>query len=271
MGITFTHFKVNKFPKLKDKGNDGDVVVSLGDPHLQGSPEKTKVTFKVKEVYGVYERYGVYHENVRRVQGRTYGGEDFDSFYEKKTFDIFLDRKQSLLICNTSRRVAKSFIDTLNERKKSQFNLDYLLVDFAAVKGRTNDVRGVWVNNMAEPFLETAAFYGQNVEQSDSCRNAQASGKASSKLISYGFGDASYPIILTAHCNICLLRDDPEELNFELLRHIHDNLLKDAISTEDSKYNGRLKREAAKAEAKAKQAAAKAASPAPGDPTGLFP
>lgn len=52
MGTTFSHFKVNNFPKLKRKPTAGSVIVTLGDSQLQGKTEQTRITFKVESVYG---------------------------------------------------------------------------------------------------------------------------------------------------------------------------------------------------------------------------
>lgn len=248
MMASFNFFRLNKFPAAPT--SKGTVILPVGEVELNGKTATTKMIFKASSVYDRFERYQVYHECRRYMSGRTYEGDDFDWFYEKSTFDAFVDRQANLMMCNAPKRFAKNFVDVLNERKTERFNADYLRLNFSIIKPRMQDVRGIWFNRMAQPNLEVAAFFGPNVDKSDFYRAAEAIGVASSFLVAYDYQDTIYPIIISASYGISFLRPDAEAVHFALVAHIQQHLLTGAISNAESKFNERRRkqqeREAAK-------------------------
>jgi hypothetical protein len=267
MGRTYTRFRVNNFPVKAEKDS---VVVALGENHLHGNKAQTKMTLKGENAFGCYEKYSIYHEFVRHTHGRTYDGQDFDEFYQKNTFDGFYDRGRSELVCAASKRPSRSLIDALNEKSPERFNFDLLRVEFEIVKSRLQDVRGIWLANMAQPFLDTAALFGKNVQQSDWYRTAEVhGGEPSSFLFFYLYNSVSFPIILSTSCSITFLRPENESLCFEVMADMDKTLLDGAVTTIESSYNQRKRKAAERAAAKA-IAGPKVSAAADGS-TGLFP
>jgi hypothetical protein len=216
--------------------------MQLGDSELHGVPRQTKVTFTGNAPDGRYERYHVYHEYLRRTPGRTYMGEDFESFYEKNEFEAFVHREKNLLVCQFAKRIARDFVDRLNESRSSQFNVDYLRLDFNAIKPHLREIRGIWFTRMEQPFLDAAGLFGPSVDKSDFYKQAEAIGNASSFLICHACGETIFPLILSANYGISFLRPEAEGVYFELIDHLQSGLLAGAVVVEDSRFNARRKK-----------------------------
>jgi hypothetical protein len=90
MGASFSLFKFNKYPKCPK--TNGSNVFTRGDKELYGQPAKTKVTLESESAYERYERYQAYHEALKRTRGRLYEGQEFDAFYLRNEFPIFVER-----------------------------------------------------------------------------------------------------------------------------------------------------------------------------------
>lgn len=236
MGATFSFFHSNRFPDCP-QGDHKSLFNIPVQMELQGHPARTTVKLSETCVYGQYERYHVYHEAVRRVRGRTYEGTDFEEFYQKNEFDAFYDRSENTLVCAAGKSLAHSFVEYLNKIHPSDFNADYLHLDFQQLRPRLGEISGIWVSKMSQPFLNCMALYGPNVDKSNMYKLAESLGVASSMLVAHKYQGKSYPVLLSCEYLIAFPTQEPTEVYFQIIRDMQATLFKDAISMLDSKYN----------------------------------
>ncbi len=250
MSTTFNLFRLRKFPPAPTKG----AVLFRKEEVMLGNvrPAQTRVSFKgSSDDSGEIEWYTSHHEMLKRVEGRLYDGTEFHEFFKRNEILLTLWRNENLLVCKSGGVVAKNLVDELNELYPVSFRSDYLHIDFQAIRPQIREMNGIWISQINQPNMETLAFFGPGVDQSELYETLKSLGQAASILIRHEVSGAAIPVIVSAKGTVTFPQPAASEEQVARVLHLYQTLLKPGLVEKESRRTARDRRELERAAAQA--------------------
>ncbi|SEM14140.1 hypothetical protein SAMN04487786_1137 [Paenisporosarcina quisquiliarum] len=173
-----------------------------------------------------FDKFIAHHEILVNKFGRA-NGQPFNKYIEPLDFNFFVDSSVNLMIFSLKIDAAKDFVKTYNTYHK--FEIEPLDIDLSKIISRVNSITGAWFSDMKIPNMNSAGYFGNNVNKSANFKQSNNVGLLSSIQFYFKNDDTNYEHKIAISRKSCIVLMDKfvnEEAEMRFIRQIYNTFLR---------------------------------------------
>lgn len=147
----------------------------------EGNPE-ISLNIINHDYHREFDRYDCHHDYKHNRSGKVYD-QTFSYYFEQVDFYMYYNKDQRLALIGTKTDIAIDFVKKLSGDGHHEMNP--VEINLAAMYPLIMEIRGVWISNLNQTYLNTAGYFGPNVNRSEEFKQASEIGDVSSLRIVY--------------------------------------------------------------------------------------